>query len=432
MNAPIAALLLAAAACYASSDDLAEHFGTSTPYRPGDQHPVRAPDNYTVVGLSSIGRHGSRYPTAGKIKGFKKLQAFLAANSNVLTKRWMRGWTPDYDAAYDGVLWKRGASELMGIGERIAEYYGDVITPYNPNTVVSTCTYSGVAFGLGALGVSEFKSSPWAVNEDTAGRELRFFENCAAYVNGVDENETTYAPLRAYQASVYDRIAPKIAPQTGLSIEQLKQADRIETMWNLCVWDTLVHGDSDDDDDDDKRGDKKKGNKSEWCGLFDAEDAEAMELADDIEKHLQCGYGVRLSHRVAAPLLQAIVRHLDDLAAGRTGVRARLRFAHAETVMPLLALLGLYRDDVPLTSMTPAQRQARLWRTSRISPMATNVFFVLATAADGREPLVQVLHNEAPVALRPAGCSRAWCPLSAIKAAYADALATDFDKLCAW
>eukprot|EP00727_Mastigamoeba_balamuthi_P013941 m51a1_g917 putative histidine acid phosphatase superfamily protein (101) ;mRNA; r:150745-151047 len=98
--------------------------------------------------------------------------------------------------------------------------------------------------------------------------------------------------------------------------------------------------------------------------------------------------------------------------------------------MPLLALLGLYRDEVPLTaSMTQAQMEARQWRTSRISPMATNVLFVLATSKDS-EPLVQVLHNESPVVLAQGGCAEVWCPLAQIKMGYAEALATDFEALC--
>eukprot|EP00727_Mastigamoeba_balamuthi_P011515 m51a1_g6987 hypothetical protein (425) ;mRNA; r:151620-153007 len=406
----------------AASHSIKEHFGTSRPYEPGDRAPVSPPDNYTVVGISSVGRHGSRFPTEKTIAGFAKLHEFLASHRDKLREKWMKEWTPGFDVDQSGVLTSRGASELIGIGERMAERFGDVLQPYNPNVVVSTCTYkprtcqSGVAFGLGAIGEAGFRVSPWAVTEDSTGRELRFFETCPAYVNKVDNNDTAFSQLDSLKATVYARIAPKIARATGLPADKLVKGNRITKMWDLCVWDTLVHS--------------SKAGQEGWCSLFDADDAEDMELAGDLKKWIECGYGVPLSYRVAAPLLQAIVSHLDDLAAGRSHVRARLRFAHGETVVPLLALLGLYRDEVPLAEMTSRQREGRQWRMSKIGRMATNVFFLLATAGDGREPLVQVLHDESPVVLARAGCHREWCPLSAIKEGYSAELSIDFDKLC--
>eukprot|EP00727_Mastigamoeba_balamuthi_P013841 m51a1_g908 hypothetical protein (426) ;mRNA; f:109232-110590 len=417
----VALLALSLAAASRCSRDLTPHFSTTTPYAPGAYPPAPAPEGYTVVGLSSINRHGSRYPTAGKIKSFQKLEAFLDENRGSLALQWMREWRCSYDPQLEGVLWSRGTRELRGIGSRIAELYPDVLLPYNPNTVVSTSTYkprtsqSSIAFGLGAIKAYGFNEMTWSVNEDQTGRELRFFEKCSAYINGVEDNATVAAQISEYQQRAYSAIAPKLAAATGLPVAKLLEKDRVQVMWDLCLWDSSVHG-------------RWRGANG-WCSLFDESDAAALEFGEDLDKYLNCGYGVSLSYRIAAPLLQAVVKHLDDLVAGGP-VRARLRFAHAETVMPLLALLGLYRDDVPLAaSMTQAQMEARQWRTSRISPMATNVFFVLATSKDG-EPLVQVLHNESPVVLAQGGCADVWCPLAQIKRGYAEALATDFDALC--
>eukprot|EP00727_Mastigamoeba_balamuthi_P009884 m51a1_g5518 hypothetical protein (430) ;mRNA; r:409101-410484 len=415
------AALCAATPYWSLPVDLSGHFGTGTPYTPGTTEPYPAPENYTVVALSSVGRHGSRYPTAGKVKSFKKVETLLTANRAALLPSWMKTWTNDFDSTYDGVLCSRGAQELMGIGSRIASYYDEVILPYNPNTVVATCTFkprtaqTAVAFGLGALRMSGFRYSPFAANEDSTGRELRFFEECTAYVNSVEDNDTAQAPLTAYQTATYAKLAPKLATKTGLTTAQLLSGSMVQNFWDLCVYETLVHG--------------RRVGMNGWCSLFDLSDAKAMEFADDIDKYINCGYGNKLSYMDAVPLLKAIVAHLNDVVAGGT-VRARLRFAHAETVMPLLALLGLYHDEVPLSAtMTQAQMDARVWRTSEISKMGTNVFFVLATSKTGA-PLVQVLHNESPVVLTAAGCTSVWCPLSTIKTGYAAALATDFDTLC--
>eukprot|EP00727_Mastigamoeba_balamuthi_P013952 m51a1_g918 putative histidine acid phosphatase superfamily protein (430) ;mRNA; r:179550-181128 len=403
--------------------DLTGHFATGTPYSPGRIPASRAPTGYTVVGLSSVGRHGSRYPTSGTIKHIRKLGEYLEEHSDELSLKWMRKWRADerYDPELEGVLVERGTQELVGIGSRVTEQYASVLLPYNPNSVVSSATYkprtcqSSIAFGLGAIKADGLKKMTWGVSEDAIGKELRFFDKCAAYLRDVVGNATLNAELRAYQDRAYAAVAPKLSAKTGISVKHLLKKDRVQTMWDLCVFDTLVYGDDEA--------------ASGWCSLFDEADAKALEFAEDLEKYLMSGYGVPLSYHIAAPLLQSIVKHLDELAAG-SPVRARLRFAHCETVVPLLALLGLYRDEVPLTaSMTQEQMDARVWRMSQIGKMATNVFFVLATSKDG-EPLVQVLHNESPVVLAQVGCTDVWCPLSEIKKGYSRALDFNFDMIC--
>eukprot|EP00727_Mastigamoeba_balamuthi_P004101 m51a1_g13689 hypothetical protein (152) ;mRNA; f:1420-1963 len=131
----------AAAAASNALHDLSHHFATGTPYSPGPLPPSPAPAGYAVVGLSSVNRHGSRYPTAGKIASCQGLEALLEGSRGALRLPWMREWRCGYDARLEGVLWSRGTRELRGIGSRTAQRYPGALLPYNPNTVVSTCTY---------------------------------------------------------------------------------------------------------------------------------------------------------------------------------------------------------------------------------------------------------------------------------------------------
>ena len=55
-----------------------------------------------------------------------------------------------------------------------------------------------------------------------------------------------------------------------------------------------------------------------------------------------------------------------------------MRFAHAETMLPVVALLGLYRDEGGLyANATYEQIVQRAFRASVISPFSANLYMVL-------------------------------------------------------
>lgn len=69
-----------------------------------------------------------------------------------------------------------------------------------------------------------------------------------------------------------------------------------------------------------------------------------------MELHILKGYGAPINYRMAQALLQDILesmeRALADWRGGSNKVPelARLRFAHAETIIPLLCTLGLFQE----------------------------------------------------------------------------------------
>ncbi|KAI9156434.1 hypothetical protein LWI28_006469 [Acer negundo] len=87
--------------------------------------------------------------------------------------------------------------------------------------------------------------------------------------------------------------------------------------------------------------------------------------------------------------------------------KARLRFAHAETVVPFSCLLGLFLEksefqqiqrEEPL-QLLPKPPQNRSWRASTVAPFAGNNMLVLCScpAKSSNKYFVQVLHNERPI-----------------------------------
>ena len=100
---------------------------------------------------------------------------------------------------------------------------------------------------------------------------------------------------------------------------------------------------------------------------------------------------------LAIPLIEEIVEAADRVVEGRRPVAANLRFAHAETLMPLLSLLQIngcyylthYFDQV-----------ATNWQDFNIVPMAANLQFIFFKNEKG-DVYVRTDLNELPVTLIP-------------------------------
>ena len=102
---------------------------------------------------------------------------------------------------------------------------------------------------------------------------------------------------------------------------------------------------------------------------------------------------------IASPLLCDIIESTDSVVArkGNAIVSAKLRFGHAETLMPLLSLMRIkgcfyktnYFDTV-----------AKNWQDFNVVPMSANIQFVLFKNSKG-EFFLRIDRNEEPIAFLP-------------------------------
>ncbi|EPS73721.1 hypothetical protein M569_01035, partial [Genlisea aurea] len=188
---------------------------------------------------------------------------------------------------------------------------------------------------------------------------------------------------------------------------------------------------------------------SQACALFNSYEVGLLEWADDIELFIVKGYGNSLNYRMGVPLLEDVIQSMEEaIKASEDGLapgsyeKARLRIAHAETLLPFSCLIGLFLDgpefeqilqERPL-SLPPRPPQKRTWHGSVIVPFAGNNMLVLqrcpANDNSSSEYFVQVLHNEHPI--RVAGCGNTdFCPFEVFKERIAGPhLKHDYDVLC--
>lgn len=108
-----------------------------------------------------------------------------------------------------------------------------------------------------------------------------------------------------------------------------------------------------------------------------------------------------VNYAMAQPLLDDFFAEVEAVAAGDLRHAAKLRFAHAETLIPLAALLGLRGMSEQLPATTPYSYKSSPWRGERVAPMAANIQWD-SYQNDQGQIVVRMLYNEQPVDFKAA------------------------------
>lgn len=112
--------------------------------------------------------------------------------------------------------------------------------------------------------------------------------------------------------------------------------------------------------------------------------------------------GSDITYRMATPLLDDFLDSMDARLAGST-TAATFRFAHAETIIPFAALLGLPGSTQQVTPEAPYTYATNAWRGETVTPMAANVQWDVFRDAGGRA-VVRMLYDEKAIPFRT-GCT---------------------------
>jgi multiple inositol-polyphosphate phosphatase / 2,3-bisphosphoglycerate 3-phosphatase len=81
-------------------------------------------------------------------------------------------------------------------------------------------------------------------------------------------------------------------------------------------------------------------NTRQFCSIFDDDTTEVMEYFEDLDAYYQNGYGYDINYQMGCLLWKEFLEiHQGYVNGTNTDLKAKLRFAHAETVMPLVCLI---------------------------------------------------------------------------------------------
>jgi len=425
MNIILFLLLSLASLHQAHTWDFSRHLSTKTPYlaRNISSDP---PEGCEPVHFQIVSRHGSRSPTIENIRKYKSIEKKIVKAKEFIKLDWLKDWVSPFKETDEGNLAVPGQMELYNLGKRFNDKYQSLFPDfkYNPisyplqTTFVPRASMSGNAFGYAIFGEQEGNIGPGHYQPiysftDMKGKDinLRFFESCKKYVDNMNDTKHNENKIK-FANKYFPSIAKRITDQIGAYPHFQVTEKNLTAFFDLCSFEYVLYN-----------------NTNTFCSLFVKDDFEIIETYYDIGSYYIKGYGWDLSYEIACPLVKDIIDKFDAKINGSDKyTKAFLRFAHAETILPLLARLGLYKDSFPLKWDTDLSiLRNRVWRTSDISSFSSNVVFVLYNCSDTYR--VELKHNEGQILL--SGCeNQIFCPYDLFLKHLSFINTCDFNTLC--
>lgn len=162
--------------------------------------------------------------------------------------------------------------------------------------------------------------------------------------------------------------------------------------------------------------------------MLSREYIESLEFYNDLHEFYLIGGGYPINYEMAGLLLQDILTTMEHRIHGRSKIMGDFRFAHAETTLPLMTLLG-FGSKTPLRAhdswSTIVNRE---FRTATLAPFAANIEFRLYKHKSSY--FVQIRVNERDDVVIP-GCDHVYCPFKHFKMMWHRFLYDyDFEKHC--
>lgn len=365
-----------------------------------------------------VARHGNRNPTIGTLKRLEQLPSFLKGVQNP-SFAWMTKWKNPIPLNEAGDLVTLGEKSHYNLAKDFLKSFPSLLVkPYRKedfyfrSTSVARTGVSAESFAYGLFegsgklpnGYQPVFVETWP---DTSDNLLRFFENCPNYQDKVIHNPSAKEQAKLYEQMIFPKIIQKINSILGTNIT----SNKVKALWEACQMEAGVYHTFDG-----------------FCLLFDQESTLALEYWNDLEQYWLKSYAYDLSWQISVPLLQEVASIINQsMSSSPPPKSGNFYFAHAETVIPFTAMLGLYQDEGHLYANSSQEFiQNRKFRSSIIAPFTSNVAFsVYQCPSDFK---LKVLLNEKE--MQVPGCDGIYCSVGTFFDAFASRLGLDFDTLC--
>lgn len=360
------------------------------------------PDSLRVIGMNHIGRHGARFLSKASKTGAVDAMLKEAEDKGRLTAagRRFRQLLAKMDSITSGrwgALSEVGQEEEKFIARKIFEHWprlqdGDVEAR---SSKVSRVANSMYAF-CGELASLKHGGNIIASEGPKYSPLLRFFETDSSFLKFKSGGE--WLPIyKRYMAAVAPE-APARRLVVGLTPEQARKLSM--DMYGVVSGFAAVGVETD---------------RSEWFS-YD-EYLQAWKISDMEHELLRTNAVSAIAPLSAAPLLRCLLAYEVNLDQGSAPVV--LNFGHAETLMPLLALMGVEGCVAPEGGTSPYSLP--LWRDYEVVPLGANLIMIWTEAPSGTRYVLTLL-NGRPVS--PAPGLTPLCAANDLAAAWTSRLAS--------
>ncbi|KAI9469327.1 histidine phosphatase superfamily [Zychaea mexicana] len=398
-------------------DWVKRHLATKSPYPVPDSATTDAViRGYTLEQLQLVVRHGRRYPSDGDTEDIGKVLKKLQQSNNRTALDWLDNYENVYTPERSGSLDENGQLEQYLHGRRVAKRFPKLIDAIFDQDVPSgidsassesartlqsaTAFHMGLFEGQGALGRSKQFAVPSFMYPTQGDKLISIDDNCPRW-DLARENSNVQSDL--YGAQTQTVTAQRLSEAFGVYLT----ADDVEAIYSGCCFD-VAH----------------RNRPDTFCSLLSRQEILEAEYREDLSYFYKYSYGgLPLNGQVACALMQSIMNHIEN-----EDTRLVLKVGHTQTVLFLQTFLGVSQNKQMLyANSSQSVIDQRVFRTSNIATMASNVEFQLLSKGENR--FVRVLVSEIPV-LVPGCKGEEICPLQTFKEALSPKIKCDFDEVC--
>ena len=363
--------------------------GSLTPY-PASVEQEAHPDSLEAVFVNHVGRHGARYPSSASNCRDLKAALMKADSLGCITSigRNLLRLTDRVMALSEGrwgALDSLGMAEQAGIATRMYRNYPalfgngrvvEALSSYSPRAMMSMYSFTHRLDRLN--NATTFRT----VTGHCTSPLMRPFDTVEAYIEFRDNKvwEPTYDQY-------FDEACPTGAIMRALGKAfPFNNADHIRKL-AYSEWAVVA-------------GCSAMSVEVDPLVYFTPDELNAVWSCFNLRQYLRYSASTvsTVPADIAAALVMNLVRTTDEFIAGNDSTTVRLRFGHAETLMPLLSLLRL-RGCYYLTNYFDTV--ALHWRDFDIVPMAANLQLVLFHNPRSGKYYLRASLNEKPVPLLP-------------------------------
>ncbi|KAI8896678.1 histidine phosphatase superfamily [Globomyces pollinis-pini] len=373
MNFNIVLALLSLYTTAKSDDDfkLLKNLGTKSPYPSPDYEEYEG--KCKLVQVQLYGRHGARYATKSKSKDMFQVAKYLRENADKVKDPYLANLTIPFPEGIDGALAPVGFKDMKNFGDRFNKRYSKVLSQKGTvlySSISPRVVDSAKSFMDGFMGASANLVNVTVLNKDLDA-DLNPGDACSEHAKFENETEANL------WSDIYlTPISTRLSSQIGIPIDT-KQSF---TLIDICAAQVGLLG--------------YKRNEG-VCYLFSDDEIRGYSIADKLEKYYTHGYGQEINTKMMCSAWTGLRNEI--LRRQELKITYALRFGHAETIIPLVSTLGLFKDEVaPVASMTFNQLLKHKFKITKISPFQANVAFEVYDCGKEGSSL-RVLLNEEPI-----------------------------------
>jgi multiple inositol-polyphosphate phosphatase/2,3-bisphosphoglycerate 3-phosphatase len=375
--------------------------GTKSPYI----HPFEYQflQNQTLKQVHLISRHGSRYWTRKKHAAMFTVADYLRTHVDRSRHPKIAHLEIPFPKDQAAELSPNGRLSMFGMGQRWARHYKRILDSVSIEAFSSSSTRAVDSMDAFLDGLG-YPVKKFVVENRTLDADLNPELSCSKFGRLAEEHPSKQEG-KLWASQYMAQTVTTMNSLLGIPLDQYQ----VTTILEICAAQISL-----------LRYRRMEG----LCYLLTDRDLENYEIFDDVQKYQGFSYGNEFNPRIACSLLTSLIRAMEQ-----NQTLVTMRFTHAETLIPLITALGMFKDDHPISGkMTYDELKNRAFHSSHFSPFQGNIIFEVYDCPEGH--CFRLFVNERPIVLPGCNYTHHLCPLSEFKRLLGSLDECNFDQMC--